>query len=42
MGNNQVQELIIKANNQLEAHNFEEADRICKKAIKLDYNNPNK
>ena len=41
MGNNQVQELIIKANNQLEAHNFEEADRICKKAIKLDYNNPN-
>ncbi len=41
MGKNKIKELIIEANNQLEAHNFEEADRICKKAIKLDYNNPN-
>ena len=41
MVKNKIKELIIEANNQLEAHNFEEADRICKKAIKLDYNNPN-
>ena len=37
----QIKDLIVEANNQLEAHNFEEADKICKKAAILDYNNPN-
>lgn len=37
----EIDNKIILANNELEAHNFEKAERICEDALELDSENPN-